>query len=490
MRGILLSLLMKMEISGSNCPTGARVAIVSYDSKTDYLVRFSDHKGKPALLQEVRGLALAGSSSSRNLGDSMRFVVRHVFKRVRAGCLLRKVAVFFQAGWTQDAGSISTATLELSALDITSAVITFTEDHNLPDALLCPTSLIRAQLDIQKQNQCSRAPECRLGMPRLLAVDADVAFVVDISIGVGTDLYHTALTLVDAALDDLEMQRHVHEAVDHPLRGAPALGHALEWTLEKVLLVAPLCRKEQVLFTIVASETSSWDREKLRTLSLEAKCKGITLFVLALGLGMGTRELEELARVASAPSKQHLLHLEGLSDAEVAYARGITRAFLNLLKSGTNQYPPPELIEECGGLSRGDTLLQPILSVKRLPKRQFGKSGLADDLEALEATGSFLEENRKATMTSFTQQEALENYEKGGYDAEENEQEKPTKPKEMGKERNLGTAFVEGECQDYVLKWSYNEKACRQFWYGGCGGNANWFETKGEREARCVPTPL
>ena len=77
----------------------------------------------------------------------------------------------------------------------------------------------------------------------------------------------------------------------------------------------------------------------------------------------------------------------------------------------------------------------------RLPKRQFGKSGLADDLEALEATGSFLEENRKATMTSFTQQEALENYEKSGYDAEENEQEKPTKPKETGKERNLGTAF-------------------------------------------------
>lgn len=96
----------------------------------------SDHKGRPALLQEVRGLALAGSSSSRNLGDSMRFVVRHVFKRVRAGRLLRKVAVFFQVGWIQDAGSISTATPELSALDITSAVITFTEDRNLPDALL------------------------------------------------------------------------------------------------------------------------------------------------------------------------------------------------------------------------------------------------------------------------------------------------------------------------------------------------------------------
>lgn len=203
-------------------------------------------------------------------------------------------------------------------------------------------------------------------------MDADVAFVVDSSVGMGTDLYRTALTLVDTMLDNLEvaaqpsmsprgaptalvthmtphfwlgmgrppvregfhltsygrrmqMQRHVRKAMDHLLRGAPALGHALEWTLEKVLLVALLPRKVQVLSTIVASETSSWDWEKLRTLSLEAKCKGITLFVLALGLGVGTR-------VASGPSKQHLLHLEGLSDAKVAYAWGFTQAFLNLLK--------------------------------------------------------------------------------------------------------------------------------------------------------------
>lgn len=136
MRDILLSLLMKMEISGSNCPTGARVAIVSYSSKTDYLVRFSDHKGRTTLLQAVRRLTLARSSGTRNLGDAMRFVVRHVFKRVRSGYLLRKVAVFFQVGWTQDAGSISTAVLELSALDVIPVVITFTEGHNLPDALL------------------------------------------------------------------------------------------------------------------------------------------------------------------------------------------------------------------------------------------------------------------------------------------------------------------------------------------------------------------
>ncbi|XP_058409325.1 collagen alpha-4(VI) chain-like [Diceros bicornis minor] len=503
MKDILLSLLMKMEISESNCPTGARVAIVSYNTKTDYLIRFSDYKEKPALLQAVRKIPLEGSSGSRNLGDAMRFVARHVFKRVRSGLLTRKVAVFFQAGWAYDAVSIRTATLELSALDIIPAVITFTDEHNLPDALLMDGTNrfhlfiweTESQQDVGHMarctlcyDKCRPAPECRLGTAGPLAVDVDVAFVVDGSQGVGADVYRAALSLVDSALEDLEvaaqpstspsgaraalvihttpgflpgaerppvlegfhltsygrrtqMQRHVREALGRPLQGAPALGHALEWTLEKVLLAAPLPRRSRVLFAIVASETSSWDQEKLRTLSLEAKCGGITLFVLALGPGVGTREVAELAPVASLPTEQHLLRLEGISDPEVAYARGFTRAFLNLLKSGTNQYPPPELIEECGGSSRGNTLRRGIMPVKRVPKRRFGMSGSADDLEALEAIDFFLEENIKATMPSIAQQEVLENYGKNAYAAEENEEEMPAKQKETGKERNSGTVY-------------------------------------------------
>ncbi|XP_046508511.1 PI-actitoxin-Aeq3b-like [Equus quagga] len=102
-------------------------------------------------------------------------------------------------------------------------------------------------------------------------------------------------------------------------------------------------------------------------------------------------------------------------------------------------------------------------------------------------------------MPSMMQQEALENYEKSGDAAEENKSEMPAKPKETGKKINSDTAYgpcsldpVEGECQDYVLKWYYNkeERACQQFWYGSCGGNANRFETKEECEAHCVPKPL
>lgn len=248
-------------------------------------------------------------------------------------------------------------------------------------------------------DKCRPALECRPAAPGALAVDVDLAFVVDSSHSVGADVYRAVLSLVDATLDNLEvaaqpdtslhgarvalvmhttpgfwpgaghspvleafrltsyghrtqMQRHIREAAGRPLQGAPALGHALEWTLEKVLLAAPRPRRTQVLFAIVASETSSWDREKLKTLSQEAKCKGITLFVLALGPGVGTHELAELARVASAPSEQHLLRLEGISDADVDYAQGFTWAFLNLLKSEQSLTPRDAL----GGLGWGEIL--------------------------------------------------------------------------------------------------------------------------------------
>uniref|UniRef100_A0A8C9IM64 VWFA domain-containing protein n=1 Tax=Piliocolobus tephrosceles TaxID=591936 RepID=A0A8C9IM64_9PRIM len=515
MRNILLSLLMKMEISDSNCPTGARVAIVSYNAKTNYLVHFSDYKEKAALLEAVRNIPLEHSSGRRNLGATMRFMARHVFKRVRSGLLMRKVAVFFQAGWAYDAAAINTATLELAAADIISVVITFTKRHNLPDTLLMDGTNrfylfiweTEHQQDVEHvarcilcYDKCRPDPECPAGARGPQQVDVDLVFVVDSSYGVDADVYRGSLSIVDAALEDLEvaeqpsashrgarvalvthttpnfwpgvgrrpvlegfhlttfsnrkqMQRHVREAAAHPLQGTPALGHALEWTLENVLLAAPLPRRAQVLFAIVASETSSWDREKLWTLSLEAKCKGITLFVLALGPSVGTHELAELAELVSAPSEQHLLRLQGVSEPEVNYARGFTRAFLNLLKSGTNQYPPLELTEECGGLHRGDTLLQLVTPVNRLLGHQFGMSGLADDLEAFEATGIFLEEKRKDTTTSITQQEVLENYENNKYDIEENERETPAKQKETGKEINAGTTYGKNQTTSWPLSW-------------------------------------
>ncbi|NXO84566.1 COSA1 protein, partial [Sitta europaea] len=45
-----------------------------------------------------------------------------------------------------------------------------------------------------------------------------------------------------------------------------------------------------------------------------------------------------------------------------------------------------------------------------------------------------------------------------------------------------------GDCWDYVVKWYYdkNGNSCGQFWYGGCNGNSNRFETEKECQETCV----
>uniref|UniRef100_A0A8C2A3S5 BPTI/Kunitz inhibitor domain-containing protein n=1 Tax=Cyprinus carpio TaxID=7962 RepID=A0A8C2A3S5_CYPCA len=45
-----------------------------------------------------------------------------------------------------------------------------------------------------------------------------------------------------------------------------------------------------------------------------------------------------------------------------------------------------------------------------------------------------------------------------------------------------------GTCSNFSVKWYFNIRSgeCFQFWYGGCDGNSNRFNTQEECEIRCL----
>ncbi|CAH2283003.1 collagen alpha-6(VI) chain-like [Pelobates cultripes] len=595
MKNIIISLIEPLEIAESNCPRGARVAVVSYNSNVKYLIRFNDYKKKSLLLDAIRSIAPERSSAKRNLGQAMRFVGRNVFKRIRHGILMRKVAVFFANGPSQDAASLNTAVLEFSALNIVPAVIAFNDVPNTRNAFSMDESR-RFQLFVWRRvqdqrfeviSQCSLCydkcrpnEECELDPTPPSDVDMDIAFLLDSSRSISSDDFEREKLFVSNMLDhflissqprvsdtgarvallqqtapnflpnrnispvknefDLVsydsrnlMKRHIQESVSQ-LEGPSAVGYAVQWTVNNIFAKVPKARKHKVLFILIGSKTSYWDREMLREISRRAKCDKFTLFVLAFGTEINNSELTELS---SIPHEQHSLHLLSLTKNEMMYAERFSHTFFNLLNREMNSYPPLAMQGECEG--RGDTvfaLQSSKLEVVTLEEdetvyeeevleeeTEYEELETYSDVRTVEETvGGKVETKFISTvpdiclldvnygtpcrdyqrMWHFIKDiDACSQFWYGGCNGNENRfsseyeclqtcssKRQPIIEGEEILSKDICTLRQEeGDCENYKLKWWYDSdlKECVQFWYGGCNGNKNRFETKEQCEILC-----
>ncbi|XP_062254853.1 collagen alpha-6(VI) chain isoform X1 [Platichthys flesus] len=524
-RAALLSLLEDVAVSESNCPTGARVAVVAYSTYTKYLIRFQDYRRKKQLLESVKNIALERTSNKRHLGAAMRFVGQNVFKRVRAGMMMRKVAVFLSGGRTQDVDNIVTAVMEYRALNIVPAVISLENAPAIGRALEVDDSGnsifsvlgrdMAANLRKVKNcaicyDPCSRAAECTSVQEPLppQEVDADLVLLLDSSREMQADEYTGAQQLLGSVVEQLAVSSQPRRAgkqarvavvqqsgtqapkVEFGLQayqnhsgmrthliqnmqqqgGSSALGQTLEFTLNELLLKAPQPRRRKVLLAVVGTQTADSDRAKLQYISQKAKCEGVAVFVATVGDRYSRAQVEALA---SPPVQQHLIHLGRPMADEQGYAQRFFRVFLCALTRGLNSYPPPSSRQRCDQLKgqaggQGPAGGQVFFSGQEQgawPEEEF----------ADEAKEKFQETRRR---TQSGQLDVLQRLSTGeGHTLITG-----------GNARCRLDADAGSQCDDFVRVWFFDRLlgACSPFWFGGCGGNANRFNTENECLQTCA----
>uniref|UniRef100_A0A2R9BJ27 Collagen type VI alpha 6 chain n=1 Tax=Pan paniscus TaxID=9597 RepID=A0A2R9BJ27_PANPA len=414
MKEMMAFLVRDIKVRENSCPVGARIAILSYNSHTRHLVRFSDAYKKSQLLREIEAIPYERSSASREIGRAMRFISRNVFKRTLPGAHTRKIATFFSSGQSADAHSITTAAMEFGALEIIPVVITFSnvpsvrrafaiDDTGTFQVIVVPSgadyipALERLQRCTFCYDVCKPDASCDQARPPPVQSYMDAAFLLDGSRNMGSAEFEDIRTFLGALLDHFEitpepetsvtgdrvallshappdflpntqkspvraefnlttyrskrlMKRHVHESVKQ-LNGDAFIGYALQWTLDNVFLSTPNLRRNKVIFVISAGETSHLDGEILKKESLRAKCQGYALFVFSLGPNWDDKELEDLA---SHPLDHHLVQLGRIHKPDHSYGVKFVKSFINSIRRAINKYPPINLKIKCNRLNSID----------------------------------------------------------------------------------------------------------------------------------------
>ncbi|KAF4791131.1 hypothetical protein TURU_133491 [Turdus rufiventris] len=208
MKQTVLRVVNNLTIAESNCPRGARVALVTYNNEVTTEIRFADARKKSSLLQQIQNFQATLTTKPRSLETAMSFVARNTFKRARSGFLMRKVAVFFSNGDTRASPQLNEAVLKLYDAGVVPVFLTSRQDAVLTRALeinntavghaiVLPTSGGQLNQTIQRLltchiclDVCDPHPSCSAAGQRPAFrdrraaptdVDTDIAFILDSS---------------------------------------------------------------------------------------------------------------------------------------------------------------------------------------------------------------------------------------------------------------------------------------------------------------------
>ncbi|XP_075766807.1 uncharacterized protein LOC102446965 [Pelodiscus sinensis] len=579
MKDVLASLLQDLSLSQGNCPAGARVAVLSYASAPTYLLRFAEVQSKGPLLRLVRSLSHVRSTQRGRLATAMSFVGRHTFKRVRPALLGSKVAVFLTSGRGQALEGIGKVALEYVALGIIPVVVTFNSLPVVEQAFQMDEKFRVVQLPVADSSRDAEAlreavflctlcfdlcnpGNCRKESP--LGLDLDLALLVDNSplglpagsMGRVSHLFSSVLSqlTVSSRPEQPEGGTRVCLVLTGPSRAPRALredlwefpfthhgsrerieehlqlslvvreaavpaSQAVAWTLRRAFRESPSHRL-RVLFAMVTGETDLWDQEMLPELSRFAQCGVFAMFVLALGQeGAGRQDGIGPEPLALPAWRYHFLRLGSVQEPEMEYAERMLLGFLRNLRVESRRHPPEHAAWCQTELSptRPHATPPPPTRPDRVRTPSTEPPGGTETSTPSPSEGRGVVESRDPCILDKDRGVKCTNYSllwyyrvdtgscerfwyggcRGNANRFNSEQDciRVCIDRSSGEEKNLTQAVCledqdVGPCHSFTLKWFFDKTEpahCSRFWYGGCEGNRNRFETQELCESLCLP---
>ncbi|KAM9123902.1 collagen alpha-3(VI) chain isoform 4-T4 [Pangshura tecta] len=242
MKQAVLRVANNLTIAESNCPRGARVAVVTYNSDVTTEIRFADARKKTNLLEQLQNLQITLTTKQRSLETAMSFVARNTFKRARSGFLMRKVAVFFSHGLTRASSQLNDAVLKLYDAGVTPVFLTSREDRALINALqmnnsavgqaiILPTTAVQLNQTIRRLltchiclDVCDPDPICGYSAQRPFFrdrraaptdVDIDMAFLLDSSESTSPLQFNEMKKYISYIVNQLEISSNPKSSQHH-----------------------------------------------------------------------------------------------------------------------------------------------------------------------------------------------------------------------------------------------------------------------------------